>query len=76
MLLALLLQDLAYMRLPDFRGGKLHERGLSSVSRLRNSYTQKREDVRKQFELVWRKALFPQVITMGDVTDSTLMPIN
>ena len=49
MLLARLLQDLSYMRSPDSRGEKLHERGLSSVSRLRGSYTQKREDVGNQF---------------------------
>ena len=40
-----LLQDLSYMRSPDPRGEKLHQRGLSSVSRLRSNYTQKREDV-------------------------------
>ena len=37
------------MRSPDSRGEKLHERGLSSVSRLWSSYTQKREDVGNQF---------------------------
>ena len=30
-------------------GRKTHERGLSSVSRLWSSYTQKREDIRNQF---------------------------
>ena len=41
-LLARLLQDLSYMRSPDSRGEKVHQRRLSSVSRLRSSYTQKR----------------------------------
>ena len=49
MLLARLLQDLSYMRSPDYRGEKLPERGLSSVSLLRSTYTQKREEVRNQF---------------------------
>ena len=40
--------DLSYMRSPDSRGEKLHQRGLSLVSRLRSSYTQKREDVGNQ----------------------------
>ena len=48
MLLALLLQDLSYMRSRDPRGEKLHQRGLSSVSRLWINYTQKREDVGNQ----------------------------
>ena len=34
---------------PDPRGEKIHERGLSSMSRLWSSYTQKREDVGNQF---------------------------
>ena len=37
------------MRSPDPRGEKLHQRRLSSVSRLWSNYTQKREDVRNQF---------------------------
>ena len=37
------------MRSPDLRGEKLHQRGLSSVSRLWSHYTQKREDVGNQF---------------------------
>ena len=48
MLLALLLQDLSYMRSRDPRGEKLHQTGLSSVSRLWINYTQKREDVGNQ----------------------------
>ena len=44
-----LLQDLSYKRSPDSRGETLHDRGLSSVSRLRSGYTQKREDVGNQF---------------------------
>ena len=47
--LARLLHDLSYMRSPDPRGEKIHERGLSSMSRLRSSYTQNREDVGNQF---------------------------
>ena len=51
MILARLLQDLSYMRSPDSRWEKLHQsRGLSSVSRLRRSYTQKREDVGNRFQ--------------------------
>ena len=40
---------LFYMRSPDSRGEKLHQRGLSSVSRLWSDYTQKRKDVGNQF---------------------------
>ena len=36
------------MRSPDPRGEKLHQRGLSSVSRLWSDYTQKREEVGNQ----------------------------
>ena len=37
------------MRSPDPRGEKLHQKGLSSVSRLWSNYTQEREDVGNQF---------------------------
>ena len=39
------------LRSPDPRGEKLHQRGLSSVSRLWSNYTQKSEDVGNQFPL-------------------------
>ena len=48
MLLARLLQGVFYMRSPDPREEKLHQRGLSSMSRLWSNYTQKREDVGNQ----------------------------
>ena len=48
MLLARLLQGVFYMPSPDPREEKLHQRGLSSVSRLWSNYTQKREDVGNQ----------------------------
>ena len=37
------------MRSPDRRGEKLHQRGISSVSRLWSDYTQKREEGGNQF---------------------------
>ena len=45
----ILLQDLSNIRSPDPRGERLHQRGLSSVSRLWSNYTQKSEDVGNQF---------------------------
>ena len=63
------------MRSPDPREEKLHQRGLSSVSRLWSNYTQKREDVGNQKNEENMINQFPSLKGVNRWTDQRILKI-